>query len=145
MGKGHLITPEDDPDPDSYYAVGKLNGENLGRLFARNGGLEVVSTRIGWIVPDEDPRKSRWVETPDNHEYMRAMNLSHRDCEEIFSRAISSTLSPENVQQFGSKGGYHAVVYAVSNNGRRVFDLSCAQKVLGYTPQDDVEKFYGAS
>jgi hypothetical protein len=94
-------------------------------------------------VPEDDPHKSKWVETPDNHEYMRAMHLSHRDCEEIFVRAITATLNLERVQQLGAKGGYYATIYAVSNNARRVFDLQSTVELLGYTPQDDAEKFYG--
>lgn len=36
-----LIGINDPPVPDSFYAVSKLNGENLGRLYARDKGLEV--------------------------------------------------------------------------------------------------------
>jgi nucleoside-diphosphate-sugar epimerase len=37
----------DAPAPDSFYGVGKLTGENLGRYYSRMYGLEVVCCRIG--------------------------------------------------------------------------------------------------
>lgn len=138
-----LKTIHDSPAPDSFYAVSKLNGENLGRLYARDHGLEVVAVRIGWSVPETDPRDSRWLETPDHHEFMRCMYLGAQDCSEIFTRAVTNPLDAEEVQQLGRKGGRYAAVYAVSNNRRRVFDLSCTAAVLGYSPSEDAETFYG--
>jgi nucleoside-diphosphate-sugar epimerase len=40
-----LMKTSDAPVPDSFYAVSKLHGENLGRLYARDHGLEVGE---GW-------------------------------------------------------------------------------------------------
>jgi L-arabinose 1-dehydrogenase [NAD(P)+] len=42
-----LIRTDDPPAPDSFYAVGKLTGEALGRYYARVHGLDVVAVRIG--------------------------------------------------------------------------------------------------
>jgi len=134
--QGRLLKLSDQPDPDSYYAVSKLNGENLGRLYARLHGLQVICARIGWIVVEDDPRKSPWVANDDNKEYMRAMHLSHRDCDEIFHRCVSRALPPDT----GHGQGQFALVYAVSNNTRRVFDLAESARILDYVPRDDVEK-----
>lgn len=134
-----LMKTSDQPLPDSFYAVSKLNGENLCRYFAREAGLVSICMRIGWIVPEDDPRLSRWVE--DNcREYMRAMHLSHRDCSELFSRALTVGL-PADVL-LGDKGGACATCYAVSANARRVFDLVDTTRLLGYAPQDTAEKYY---
>jgi L-arabinose 1-dehydrogenase [NAD(P)+] len=135
-----LMKTSDQPLPDSFYAISKLNGENLCRYFAREAGLVSICMRIGWIVPEDDPRLSKWVE--DNcREYMRAMHLSHRDCSELFSRALTVGL-PADVF-LGEKGGACATCYAVSANARRVFDLEETTRLLGYAPQDTAEKYYG--
>ena len=131
---------DDDPDPDSYYAISKLLGENLGKLFARKG-LEFVAVRIGWIVPEDDPRNARWVATDDNKEFMRAMWLSHRDCDEIFSRCVSAPLPLTAIHGAGK----FVKLYAVSNNSRRVFDLDATVHLLGYMPQDDVDTLVSES
>jgi hypothetical protein len=55
---------------------------------------------------------------------MRATWLSRRDCAQLIARALDAT---------------HlrwAVVYGVSNNPRRFWDISHARQVLGYEPQD---------
>ena len=96
------------------------------------------------MVPEADPRDSKWVETPDHHEYMRCMYLGHSDCEEVFHRAATMDLAGGE-HDLGKLGGKFAMVYAVSNNSRRVFDLSCTEGVLGYTPQQNAETFFAAS
>ena len=40
----------DTPNPDSLYAVSKLFGENLGKLYSEKWGLEFISLRIGWMI-----------------------------------------------------------------------------------------------
>src|SRR3546814_14972259 len=65
--RGHRLGAGAEPRPDSRYAVSKVFGEALGRLFADKYGLEVVCLRIGsfrtvpttrrmlpiWIAPDQ--------------------------------------------------------------------------------------------
>ena len=133
-----LMKASDEPDPDSFYAVSKLLGESLGRLYAREHGLEFVALRIGWIVKEANPLDSSWVGTDDNREYMRAMNLGHHDCQEIFGRA----LDVEIPGGFRLGKGSFGIAYAVSNNSRRVFDLSSTEALLGYAPVEDVECFF---
>lgn len=135
-----LMTPEDPPDPDSFYACSKLHGEYLGKLYARIHGLEVVALRIGWIVKEKNPFESRWVQSPDNQQYMRAMYLSHRDAKSIFTRAAVLPSMDLNIPQLGN--GKFAVCYACSKNSRRVFDLSSTESVLKYQAQDDAETWY---
>ena len=43
-----LKTIHDSPDPDSFYAISKLNGENLGRYYAGEFGMEFIALRIGF-------------------------------------------------------------------------------------------------
>src|SRR6185312_1632840 len=48
---GHRTGPDDAPRPDTYYALSKLYGENLGRVFHQRFGIEVVNLRIGGFTP----------------------------------------------------------------------------------------------
>jgi hypothetical protein len=137
---GATLKESDAPAPDSFYAAGKLLGEALGRYHAQLHALEVVCLRIGWIVPEENPLNSKWVETELHRQFMRAMWLSLPDCEDIFYRAISRDVS---AYQFGK--GKFLVAYAVSRNSRRVFDLSFAEQALGYVPRHNAELFFERS
>ena len=78
---------DEPPNPDSMYAVSKLFGENMGKLYSQRYGLEFVGLRIGWIIAEDDPTTMRGTSAED---YMRAMFLSHRDCIEAHRRALGS-------------------------------------------------------
>lgn len=67
----------DPATPDSYYAVSKLWGEDMGKLYARvQKDFEFVSLRIGWVLYD-DPTELKGTEFED---YLRSMFLSRDDC-----------------------------------------------------------------
>lgn len=116
----------DAPNPDSFYAVSKLFGENMGRLYFEKYGLEFVGMRIGWLIVEDDPSTKVGTSAED---YMRAMWLSHRDCIEAHRRAIEADV--------GFANGY-----IISRNDRRVFDLEETEKALGYKPQDNSEDYW---
>jgi nucleoside-diphosphate-sugar epimerase len=114
---------DDPPNPDSYYAVSKLFGENLGKLYSEQHGVEFVGLRIGWLTARDDPAALRGTPSED---YMRAMFLSHRDCVEAHRRAL------EVDARF-------LLAYVISDNDRRVFDLEETARLLGFVPQDNAE------
>ncbi len=116
----------DTPNPDSLYAVSKLFGENLGKLYSEKWGLEFISLRIGWMIKQDDPTVMR--DTP-SEDYMRAMFLSQRDCIQAHVKALEV------------KSNF-LIAFVVSNNGRRVFDLEETKINLGFDPKDDAEKFF---
>ena len=116
----------DTPNPDSLYAVSKLFGENLGKLYSEKWGLEFISLRIGWMIKQDDPTVMR--DTP-SEDYMRAMFLSQRECVQAHVKALEV------------KSNF-LIAYVVSNNGRRVFDLEETKINLGFDPKDDAEKFF---
>lgn len=116
----------DRPNPDSLYAVSKLFGEQLGKLYSEQHGLEFVGLRIGWTIPEDDPTTMRGTPAED---YMRAMFLSHRDCIAAHRRALEVETR-------------YMLAYVVSNNGRRVFDLEETRAQLGYDAQDDAEAYF---
>ena len=122
-----LTTPEtlDLTNPDSLYAVSKLFGENLGKLFSEQYGLQFVGLRIGWIVKGDDPTIMR--ETP-SEEYMRAMFLSHKDCINAFERALDVETN-------------YMIAYAISDNTHKVFDLEITKRTLGFYPMDNSDAF----
>ena len=103
--------------PDSLYGVSKAFGESLGRHYADQYGISVVSLRIGWFLEHPHDEIARW------------MWLSPRDCAQIVWRSIESDI------------GY-GVFYAISANGGRRWDITDAINVLGYRPQDDAENFF---
>lgn len=117
---------DDPPNPDSYYAVSKLFGENLGKLYSEQHGVEFVGLRIGWLTAKDDPAAFRGTASED---YMRAMFLSHRDCVEAHRRAL------EVEARF-------LLAYVISGNDRRVFDLEETARVLGFEPRDNAEDYF---
>jgi hypothetical protein len=60
---------------------------------------------------------------------VRAIFLSRRDCIEVFTRAL------EVDRDF-------VLAYAISNNGRRIFDLRETNENIGFYPQDDAEEYF---
>ncbi|HAA77382.1 TPA: NAD(P)-dependent oxidoreductase [Candidatus Latescibacteria bacterium] len=116
----------DPVNPDSLYAVSKLFGEQIGKLYSEQHGLEFVGMRIGWMIAENDPSTKKGTSAED---YMRAMWLSHRDCIAAHKRAIEvDTL--------------YLLAYVVSNNDRRVFDLEETGETLGYKPVDNSEAYW---
>lgn len=107
--------------PDSYYGVSKAFGENLGRYYHDEWGLEFIALRIGWFLPA--PPSLDW-----GGEVGRAMWLSPRDCAQLFRRATESEVP------FG-------IFYAISANPDRRWDITDTIVKLGYRPQDSWERF----
>ena len=113
------ITPEMPVRPNSLYAVGKAFGEALGQYFSDRYGMSVICLRIGWfktepkVYAPNDRILSNWC--------------SPRDLAQIVRRSLEH----ENL-------GFQ-IFYAISGNTRRYWDISNAQKLLGYEPEDDAE------
>lgn len=121
-----LMKLTDPPNPDSLYAVSKLFGEHMGKLYSEQYGLEFVGLRIGWTIPEDDPSIKRGTSAED---YMQAMFLSKRDCIQAFRCAL------EVSTQF-------MLAYAISNNDRKVFDLTETRQNLVFIPQDNAENYF---
>lgn len=115
--------------PDSLYGVSKAYGEALGRFYVDRHGLRVFCLRIGAVresdeptVPSENPLLD--LDADGRRNRMRAVWLSRRDCAELIARC----LDVDDVSW--------AVVYGVSANPRRFWDLTHARELLGWEPQD---------
>lgn len=103
--------------PDSMYAVTKCFAEAMGRLYSEKAGLKVICLRIGFFGerPLEERHLAVWISPGD------------------MAQLIRCALEVSNVR--------YEIVYGVSNNTRRWWDLTRARKVLGYAPRDDAEAY----
>ena len=113
------IEPEQPVRPDSLYAVGKAFGEALGQFFVDRYGMSIICLRIGAFTAD--PK----LHSPNDR--MLAVWCSPRDLAQLVKRSLEH----ENL-------GFQ-IFYAISGNTRRYWDISNAQKILGYEPQDNAE------
>jgi len=126
----HTSDPLGRVGPDSFYAVSKICGEALGSLYSRVfSSFEFVALRIGWCLYD----KPTALRGQENEDYLRSMWLSKRDFRGFLRGALEADLK--------SHKGF-LVAYAVSHNGRRLFNLDDSIRDLGYMPVDDAEKHF---
>ena len=114
--EGIYTTPEMPVRPDSLYGASKAFGEALGRYYSDAFGLAVVCLRIGSFLPK--PTSVRALSTW----------LSYRDCAQLVLRSLEADV------RFG-------IFYGISKNRRRYWDISSAEEILGYHPEDDAEAF----
>ena len=124
--KNKILSLENNTNPDSLYAVSKLFGEDLGKYFSEQHKIKFIGLRIGWIVKGDDP--TIMCGTP-SEDYLRSMYLSHRDCIQVFERALESSRN-------------YLIAYAISNNSRKVFDLKETSRTLDFYPADDSENYF---
>jgi nucleoside-diphosphate-sugar epimerase len=113
------ISHRDVPKPDSLYGVSKLFGEGLGQYYHSQYNISVICLRIGTVRPYKWPK-------PSETRFF-ATWLSHGDLVQL----VEKSLEADHI-------GY-GIFYGVSNNKWRFWDISDAEKILGYKPQDDVE------
>ena len=137
----------DPPRPDSYYAVSKLFGEDLGRYVVERSPDPSIdrflAMRIGWILDREydhpfgpaergvaEGRFSRDSEAYDRRVAMcRALWCSRRD----FARLVHQLLQTDAT-------GFD-VVYARSGGSRQWLDIDHARERFGFEPVDDADAY----
>lgn len=113
-----LLTSSTPIRPDSPYGVGKAFGEAAARFFSEQHGLSVICLRIGTVTPSGRPSSVRQLATL----------LTHGD----LVRLVRAALEAPAELRFG-------VYFGVSANTWRFWDLSEAQRDLGYEAEDDAE------
>ena len=99
------------PSPGSYYSLGKVFAENLGRLYSTRHGIGFVAVRIGRI-----DRNSGAPKHPHD--------LSPGDAVRVFERAV---VHP---------GVKYEIVFGVSDSTWNLYDLDHGRQVIQYYPQD---------
>jgi uronate dehydrogenase len=105
------------PRPDSMYGVTKCFAEATGRFYADKAGLQVVCLRIGYFGPKplDERHLAVWISPGD------------------MARLVLGAIEAPDIR--------FEVVYGISNNTRRWWDLEGARSALGYAPQDDAETY----
>jgi uronate dehydrogenase len=103
--------------PGSMYAVTKCFAEAMGRLYVDKAGMQVICLRLGLFQdrPSDERHLAVWISPGD------------------MARLVRCAIEASGIQ--------FEIVFGISNNTRRWWDLSRAKKVLGYEPQDDAEAF----
>ena len=115
-----LIPPGWPIRPDSPYGTGKAFSEAAARYYAERYGLSCICLRIGTVRADDRPKNQRHYATL----------LTHDD----LTRLVDCALQAPPELAFG-------IYYGVSANRWRFWDIANAAEELGYTPQDDAERF----
>ena len=114
--RADLVDTDTRPRPDTYYGVGKVATEALASLATDRHGMATACLRIGTC------------------------------CDEpVTARHLSTWLSPGDMVRLTdaclrAPDLTHAVVYGISANTRRWWDLASA-RALGYDPQDNAEDY----
>jgi nucleoside-diphosphate-sugar epimerase len=106
--------------PDSPYGVGKAFSEAAARYHAEEHGMSCICLRIGTVRAADRP------ETPRHY----ATLLTHAD----LVRLVDSALRAPPELRYG-------IYYGVSDNTWRFWDVANAADDLGFSPQDDAERF----
>ena len=113
-----MLTHETPLRPAALYGVSKAYGEALGRQYADEHGLSVLSIRIGRVKAEDRPTTARDF----------SVWLSQRDVVQILERSIHA---PAELR--------HGVFFATSVNRWGYRDLGHARAVLGFVPEDRAE------
>lgn len=113
-----IINTNTPVNPDSDYGVSKIFGEALAKKHYELFNISSICIRIGSVLEDDNP---------NHNERTKKTWLSHRDLIQLIEKSIDSNIG------FG-------IYYGVSNNKDRFWDISNAEKDLGYTPVDDGSK-----
>ena len=106
------IRPDMPFRPSGFYGASKAFGEVLGRVYADHYGLSVLCIRIVQANRENHPHSHRW--------------FSHDDLEQLVRRCIEA------------KDIAFGVYYGVSANSNAVWDISNAERDLGYRPKDGI-------
>jgi nucleoside-diphosphate-sugar epimerase len=108
--------------PDSLYGTSKAFGENIGRYYQENYGLNVACLRIGSV---------RKIDTPveENNNRFFSTWCSHDD----ISGLINACIKSEDLR--------FNIFYGVSDNQWKIWDTSNQKKILNFHPKSNAESF----
>jgi nucleoside-diphosphate-sugar epimerase len=106
--------------PDGAYAIGKATVEAAARHYADAFGLSVICLRIGSVNEESRPTGPRAFATL----------LTHRDLVGLVEACLRA---PASV-------GFR-VLYGVSANTWRFWDLDEVRDAVGFVPRDDAEQW----
>jgi len=109
--------------PTNHYALTKVWAEVTGDMMARVHGMSVINVRIGWFARDAE-LSQRIAASPRGKD----IYLSHDDARRFFTRCVESPTP---------RAGECVTLFVASRaQDRPRIDLTVAEQVLGYRPQD---------
>jgi uronate dehydrogenase len=120
---GDWVTPEMPARPSSVYACTKLFGEALARYFVERHDMRVIVIRLCMFQPYDSPLLRRPGAAQQEW-------CSPRDFVQLLVKCLQSDVS-------------FAVFFGVSNNTGRFWDISNAERLVGYRPEDNAADYLG--
>ncbi len=115
-----MLSYLDPPRPDSFYGVGKLFGENTGRLFSDRYGMSVICIRLGAVLASDKPELIRHYPG----------YLAQADAVQMMDKCLSA---PDAIR--------FDIFDAISENKRRWRDTSHAKDVIGWRPTGSADNY----
>lgn len=112
--------------PDSLYGVAKVAVEAMGRFHADRYGTEVVSLRLGWLMPARRLHEVVAEASADRVRFARANWISPRDCRAVFAAAVRADVTEPSL-----------TLPAISANEDRYVPITRTMRSIGYRPRDD--------
>ncbi len=118
---GQWVTPEMPPRPWTVYACTKVFGEALARHFSDKYGMSMIVIRLCNFQPYD----SELLRQPSD---LRWQWCSPRDFAQLLVKSLRSNIP-------------FATFFGVSANTGRYWDISNAQELVGYDPEDDAARY----
>jgi uronate dehydrogenase len=119
--KGERVTPEMPARPSTVYACTKLFGEALARHYSEKHGMSMIVIRLCWFQPYD----SEVLRQPGD---IQREWCSPRDLVQLLVKSLRADVP-------------FAVFFGISNNTGRFWDISNAQKLVGYDPEDNAARY----
>ena len=119
--KGEWVTPDMPARPWTVYACTKLFGEALARHYAEKHGMSMIVIRLCYFQPYD----SEILRQPGD---IQREWCSPRDLTQLLVKSVRADVP-------------FAVFFGISNNTERSWDISNAQKLVGYEPTDNATKY----
>ncbi len=122
--KGESVTTDMPARPSTVYACTKLFGEALARQFSDNHGMSMIVIRICWFQPYD----CELIRQPGD---IQREWCSPRDLTQLLVKCLRADVP-------------FAVFFGISNNAERCWDISNAQRMVGFEPQDNAADYLRA-
>jgi nucleoside-diphosphate-sugar epimerase len=119
--KNERVTPDMPVRPWTIYACTKIFGEALARYYSEQHGLSMICIRLCWFQPYD----SALLRQPGD---IQRKWCSPRDFAQLLLKCLRADVP-------------FAIFFGVSNNTGRMLDISNAQQLVGYDPQDDAARY----
>jgi len=119
--KGEWVTPEMPVRPSTVYGCTKVFGEALARHYSEKHGMSMIVIRLCYFQPYD----SELLRQPGD---IQREWCSPRDLTQLLVKSIRADVP-------------FAIFFGISNNTGRFWDISNAQRLVGYEPQDNAADF----